>query len=461
MPLNQGQQEAVDAVLRFLISDEKEFAISGPAGTGKTFVMKHIMTDVLDEYTRMCELLSIKPKQFQIELTATTNKAAEVLNKATGFPASTIHSFLHLKVRDNYNTGTTDIVKTPAWEVYSNKLIFIDEASMIDSKLHGFIQEATDRSCKIIYLGDASQLAPVSEVISPVYANPLGTSVLSEPMRNAGQPALMYLCQQLRETVETLTFKPIPAVPGIIDYLDPAPAQAFVDRTFKQANPDARLLCYTNEQVRGYNAYIRALRGYPDHFVAGEKVINNQAIDLPVSKILLRAEQELTVASIDTMPRQFEISENDPNTIPYYNLTLDMGGEITVQVKTPIDPDWLKTLSKHYAREKAWGAYFKIKNNFPDLRPRDASTVHKSQGSTFHTAILDLSNIGTCRDPEQVARMLYVGASRATDRLVLIGQLPPHYQSAQFTPQRTASCPAPSTPSIPASSHMTPSSPTS
>jgi hypothetical protein len=40
---------------------------------------------------------------------------------------------------------------------------------------------------------------------------------------------------------------------------------------------------------------------------------------------------------------------------------------------------------------------------------------------------LDLGNIGKCTDDDQVARMLYVGASRATTRLVLYGQLPARF----------------------------------
>ena len=40
---------------------------------------------------------------------------------------------------------------------------------------------------------------------------------------------------------------------------------------------------------------------------------------------------------------------------------------------------------------------------------------------------MDIGNIGTSFNPQQVARMLFVGASRATTKLYLFGKLPGKY----------------------------------
>ena len=53
--------------------------------------------------------------------------------------------------------------------------------------------------------------------------------------------------------------------------------------------------------------------------------------------------------------------------------------------------------------------------------------MHKSQGSTYDTVFIDLENIGSCRNPDQVARMLYVAVSRARNRIFLFGKLPTKY----------------------------------
>jgi ATPase subunit of ABC transporter with duplicated ATPase domains len=47
LSLNQGQEEATNAVFQFLFSADKEFSVSGPAGTGKTTLMKHIFDHTL------------------------------------------------------------------------------------------------------------------------------------------------------------------------------------------------------------------------------------------------------------------------------------------------------------------------------------------------------------------------------------------------------------------------------
>lgn len=259
--LNQDQEAAARAIFQFLLAEDKEFSLSGPAGTGKTTLMKHVMTSLLPEYGDACKLLGIQPQQFEIILTATTNKATEVLAQATGFPAQTIHSFLNLKVLDDHKTGVSKISPTNKFEVHHGKLIFVDEASMIDGALYEYLHKGTDRTCKIIYLGDRCQMAPVFEKISPVYRNQKRTAELTVPVRNAGQPALMGLCDQLRENVDRQNFQPIDPVPGVIDYLDDAQAKAFIDASFATETSAARVLCYTNARVTEYNEYIRDLRG--------------------------------------------------------------------------------------------------------------------------------------------------------------------------------------------------------
>jgi len=424
MTLNQGQQAAAQAVFQFLISKDKEFSISGPAGVGKTHLMKHIMKTVLQSYQDTCKLLGIPAVDYEIALTATTNKAAEVLAQSTGFPAQTIHSFLKLKVYDDFKTGQTKCEPTKDAAIKSHKLIFVDEASMVDKLLHKWLHHFTDSSCKIIYLGDHCQLAPVMEDLSLVYKEPKPQAFLTEPMRNAGQPALVDLCSRLRQTVETGKFFQIDPVPGVIEYLDPARAQVFVDTTFKDEDADSRILCYTNKKVKEYNSYIRQLRGHPEQFSPGEILINNTGIQ--VAKTFLRVEQELKVHSVGSDIERVVIDDRDPNAIlDVYAIEVgDKTGGSYLSIKVPVDIEHFHQLTRYYARQKDWAKHFKLKNNYPDLRPRDGATVYKAQGSTYDSVLLDLTDIGSCTMNDQLARMLYVGASRAKSKVYLYGSLP-------------------------------------
>ena len=74
--LNEGQSKAANEFLQFMLSDEKEYIISGPAGSGKTYLLDHIMSVGMKEYEDACKLLGIPVTINSMHLTATTNKAA-------------------------------------------------------------------------------------------------------------------------------------------------------------------------------------------------------------------------------------------------------------------------------------------------------------------------------------------------------------------------------------------------
>lgn len=422
--LNAGQQAAAEAFFEFLFSDDKEFILSGPGGVGKSYWLSAVIDQVIPRYHETCALMGIEPIYTQVEMTATTNKAAEVLAQATQRPVSTIHSFLGLKPKEDYDTGRSKITKIEGrWKVHENLVLAIDECSMIDSPLRQAILEGTHNS-KIIYIGDHCQLAPVMEPLSPIYRDSLPFYELTEPMRNAGQPALIALCTQLRETVETGAFHPIHLVPGVIDHFDPDAAEALITASFIEPTREARILAYTNQRVTDFNDHIRDFRGMPNEFTTGESLINNSAIEK--GRDMLKVEQEVTIVSQGRDTHPIFIAPGVELEVRYTTLETSTGG-IFRDMPIPVDRNHHQALIKHYAREKAWATYFKLKQKFPDLRQPDAGTVHKAQGSTYDTVFIDLSNISTCHNPDQAARMLYVALTRARNRVVMFGELAPKY----------------------------------
>ena len=78
--LNQGQQEGADAFFRFLFDDNKQhLIITGPGGVGKTYLMGHLIDTIIPTYHQTCALMNVPVKYTSVHMTATTNKAAEVL----------------------------------------------------------------------------------------------------------------------------------------------------------------------------------------------------------------------------------------------------------------------------------------------------------------------------------------------------------------------------------------------
>ena len=107
--LNQDQQKAYEDIAGFLADDtETVYVLTGSAGTGKSTLVKKLVEDY-DKLISMASLISSNISNYQLRLTATTNKAAENLSEITGEVVITIYSLLSLSVRTDYRTGKTTI----------------------------------------------------------------------------------------------------------------------------------------------------------------------------------------------------------------------------------------------------------------------------------------------------------------------------------------------------------------
>lgn len=424
--LNVGQQNAADAFFTFMLDpNQTEMGITGPPGTGKTFLMSQLIDKIMPQYFDMCKMMGIPVIYDNVTMTATTNKACQGVAIATKRNVDTIHSFLNLKVVDDYSTGKSKLTKTRNWTIHENKVLFVDEASLIDYDLRGVIREGT-HNCKIVYVGDKDQLAPVAEAVSPVYTD--GTVKhfeLTEQMRNNKQPALMDLCQQFRHTVETGDFYPIRTVPGVIEHLDDQQLVAKIDEHFRDPEHNNRILAYTNERVVRYNDHIRTVRNLPDEFQIGEKLVNNSAIMM--KSAMLSVEQGIEIIAQAATTEFVQIKGDAKLEVRKTDFITDIGDRFN-GIPIPVDRNHFSKLIQYYRKQKDWATYFQqLKNKYPDLRQRDAATVYKAQGSTYHTVFVDLGNISTATQANQVARMLYVAFSRPTTKVYLYGQLADRY----------------------------------
>lgn len=420
LTLNQGQEAAADGAFQFLLSNEKEMGIDGPGGVGKSFLMSNIIDDVIPRYHDTCMLMGIPPQYDDVVMLAMTNKAAEVLAEATLRPVYTLHSFLNLKVVDDFSTGVSKISKTTGWTVHQNKIIFIDECSMMDAPTYNFLQEGT-HNCKIVYVGDDKQLRPISGN-NPIYSLPIKWYTLTQQMRTQ-VPEIQALHTQLRQTVATGVFEPIRIVPGIIDHLDNDQMQAHLKQVFTAPMPNSRILGYTNRRVVAYNDYVRDLRSLPQEYIVGEPLINSRAIRLKSAMLSVEAEVEIM-----DLGDPYKISiEHDVDLVCRAATLKTRSGGYHENVPLPMDRAHFAALESYYKGQKNWERYYHLKNNYPDLRQRDAATAYKAQGSTYDTGFIDLGDISTCRNPDQAARMLYVALSRERHRIFLFGNLSEKY----------------------------------
>jgi len=420
--LNQEQRDAFADVLAFINDPSRKFhRVSGGAGTGKSFFISKVADDILKHKGPHSNLV-------HVAITATTNKAAAVLKGSMQHRRAaiqTIYSYMNLRIKNDFNTGEQRVIPTPKWEVHDRTLIIVDEASMVNRTLYDYIDKGTTSSCKILFVGDKNQLAPVKENISPVYAKNKTESMLIQPVRQENQQALMDLAEIAKQTVLTGEFFPIEEVPGVIDFVNGNQMKGILERDYNQEDSKRRILCYTNERVRDYNLYVRELRGYTQHYEVGEMLTNNSSAEL-VDKTRLYTDQVVEVIERGDEYQNDQIIPNhsldmidlvvrDPETLAIY--------EVTVTA----DPNDREEVLKYWKSRKKWDRFFKFRDHHPDLRSVAASTTHKAQGSTYDDVIVDLGDIGKCTQPEMAARLQYVALTRPKNRLFIRGKLPERF----------------------------------
>ena len=119
MQLNQGQRQALDTLMAaIIVPNQKLITLSGPAGSGKTTILKQLVKELKDVAVLMPEYLTTW------HFTATTNKAVAALSDAIGPIAevTTIHSLLGLVPYQG------KLTKRRASTVQRKSIVVIDEA---------------------------------------------------------------------------------------------------------------------------------------------------------------------------------------------------------------------------------------------------------------------------------------------------------------------------------------------
>jgi exodeoxyribonuclease-5 len=418
MKLSTDQEAAADKFMEFLFDDhEHEMAIVGHSGTGKTTLTKELLK-LARNTSKLNQLITNNDNELKVVCAATTNKAAKVLCDKLGEDTSTIHNLLGLKVINNFKTGKTNLKKSANYTILENTLVIIDEASMIDRQLLDIIREST-MDCKVLYIGDSYQLAPVFETTCPVFKEVQNQAVLTTIKRQKKGSPIITEGEKFREAVLTNQFQDIEPDGCAIRHVSGTDFKRLMEEEYTRPNrvaTDALVMAWTNSRVLQYNSFIRALTTSEEAYTVGELVVTNKPI---------LSSKSAVVYSTDSTARVTRIYESRQHDVDGYSIDLD--GVVTVFVAK--DPNIPKALLKHAAKEKDWSEYFAIKDFYADLRPVHASTIHKAQGSTHKTVFIDLSDVGRNNKPNEVARLLYVAITRASHKVVLYGSLPGKYTS--------------------------------
>jgi len=443
--LTPDQQVTADAFMTFMLTpDEPVMVVKGHSGSGKSTLTKY-MVDMINNQGKLLRLLGGDSGDVDMYVTATTNKAAKVIGEICGTPAQTIHSLLGLRMKPNYATGKETLVKTRDYKAFSNVLIFIDEGSFIGPDLKEMIEESTS-NCKVVYILDPYQVAPVGHLLPPIAEMDVPTCMLSTVKRNPGPIAelgakyreVVYQYSLIAKEViamglpeceiepminhlgaERVTFPTIIADDHNILCVNGLNFRELVDTEFNRPvreDNDAKIIAWTNDKATAYNQHIRDLHGYGACPAVGERMITNNHI--------MNGNIRYSTDSIVGITHVGEEVEREG--IKGHMVELDR----VLMMFLPNHQKEAKAVKQTYAKKKDFGMYFQLKESWLDLRPLHACTSHKSQGSTYIKAFIDLPDIGECRNASDVARMLYVASTRPTTQVIFYGALPEKYGGA-------------------------------
>lgn len=423
MPLTDHQVEKKAEILR-LIREEKQTRVilQGAAGVGKTFLVSELVKDLKRDY-------GINPNYNNglMYVTAPTNKALAVLQGkiSTSVEFKTIHSALKMvRVTDN-KTGERKFVqsyhKSKDDDFKDCKVCVIDEASMISGEILGFLSAY---QFPIIFVGDRYQINPVGELNTPVFNTTYPVVELTEIIRQGpGNPII-----ELSRDIDMLYFKQ----PDIRDskgytYSDNK-GQIIEDLAEVNGTDDMKYLTWTNVDVDQMNQSVRERRyGKPRRIEKEETIVFNTPMEANYTN------KEVKVVDVDVVIDYIPIPKY---TTRYDGSNTPLNATDLIKMKfyrinnsfnvLHEDSDGaykdIKTTLLYNCKKLGWGwkGYFNfIENQFADIKYNHAISVHKSQGSTYKTTVINIGNINFNKSAEEKQRLLYTAITRASDLVIL------------------------------------------
>lgn len=447
---NPEQKEAIKAMVAFVKKEATStefFCLNGYSGCGKTATISYFI-NLLPKISKLYNSIASVDSRANhkdhaknvsdlckgaVLLSATTHQAAEVLEEASGQPVLTIHSLLNLTIRQDFRDGSETLVQKHRLTI-KDALIIIDEASMVGWDLIKFIRAST-QNCKIIFVQDPNQVLGVGQKETPSRKVASEEVYLTTPVRQAKDSPILTIGTNARNTLAgKAPFPGFPKESETIKYIRSKEALeerllADFPKDYRQYKNQIKYLAWTNQEVEEVNSFIRSQYTDEKGLIPGEVVKANSIITSLCGYFgLSNAGLGKVADSVQENQEFMGVYGQILNIIPIHGLYASEAGmgkpmPKTIQIFRPYSIKEAKERIKELGREgKEQGdfrEYFEAKKFFSDIRVQYASTVHKAQGSTFDTAIVNVGNILQCRNMDTVLRMIYVATTRPRHTLYL------------------------------------------
>lgn len=460
--LNPGQQKALTDLASFVNDDTKNvITLSGSAGTGKTSIVKILIAYLNKKYFGTAKVV----------LAAPTHKAKGVLNMLTGYNnAVTLHSLLGLRPNleiSNFDARDLQFYSDMLADLFPGKNVYvIDESSMINDHLYQLIIDrlSTHPDNKVIFIGDVKQLSPVKQVAKSQVFNEEDHSVVyltKVERQDSDNP--------LTETLDGLRLLPVDKFETELQgekgvKVVPSPKEFMFDLREELLNVNYRtnpfkskILTFTNNNVALLNNLVRIHVFNRKSFMEVGDLLTATSNYTPNDRkdVVLYNGTDYVVTSVEKGNKS---TGTALGVLPGYLLTVYDTVDKCEETVFLLDPEIsdmkkaniahtiedlrqrgaaLKNNKSRWAiiqKKQIWGEFKKITGSFIswcDLKIGDrtimtsglaygyASTVHKSQGSTYDSVYVNMDDITQYAEGETLRELQYVALSRARKKVVI------------------------------------------